>query len=241
MARGEFRNFTNVNGRTVEGELLLVENGAAVVKLRNETTAKISLDALSAEDRNFINAWQEENKKKVGPMDIRLTIDKDTDRVERTVVRPKGGGGAKGQQGNQITKKHTIDDFNYTCTLKNFSQKDIAGIKAEYIIYKRSIGRDKGGLKNETTKTRGEKEISLLEASGTTTFDTEKVRCEDTSESGTGGGKGGGKTQTTWKRESILGIVVTVSVDGNELLKQSAPEALLTRLREAELRGESLD
>mgnify|MGYP001764842801 CR=1 FL=1 len=44
-----------------------------------------------------------------------------------------------------------------------------------------------------------------------------------------------------WKRETILGIVVTLSVGGNEILKQSDPENLLDRLKEAEQRENSRD
>ena len=242
MARAELRIFTNVDGRKAEGELLVVEDGAAVVRLRNDSIAKIPMDSLSAEDRTFVTSWWEENKNKLGPMDIRLAIDKKADRIERTVTRPKGGAGAKNQTGNQITKKLTIDDFHYVCTLKSYSRKNIADITAGYTIYKRSIGRDKNGLANVTNEITGEKVISLLEATGTTTFETEKVRCEDSSESGgQAGGKGAAKSQMTWKRETVLGIVVTLSIDGKEVVKQSDPENLLTRLKEAEQREESRD
>lgn len=238
VAKAELRTFTNVDGRKVEGKLLVVEDGIAFVRLANDSIAKIPLDSLSAEDKTFATKWWEENKDKLGPMDIRLTIDKDTDRVDRTVTRPKGGGGGKNQNTNQVVKKHTIDDFIYTCTLKNYTRKNISGLNAEYTIYKRVIGRDKNGLSNKTEEITGEKAITLLEAMGSASFDTQKVRCEDSSESG---GKGGAKSQMTWKRETILGIVVTISLDGKELVRQSDPENLLDRLKEAEQREQSRD
>lgn len=231
MARAELRTFTNVDGRKVKGELLKVEDEAAVVRLDNASIAKIPLSSLSEEDKTSVTKWWEENKDKIGPMDIRLTIDKNTDRVDRTVIRPKGGG-AKNQAANQPVKKNTIDDFNFSCTLKNFTQKNISNITVEYTIYKRVIGRDKTGLKNATDEITGEKAITMLEAMGNTSFDTDKVRCEDSSESG-------GKGQTTWKRETILGIVVTLSVGGKEIYKQSDPENFLDRLKEAEQREDS--
>jgi hypothetical protein len=236
MAQAELRTFTNTDGRKAEGELLVVEDGTAVVRLANDSIAKIPLESLSADDRTFVTKWWEENKDKLGPMDLRLAIDRNSDRIDRTVTRPKGGGGAQKQPTNQITKKLTIDEFNYTCTLKNYTRKKIANITAEYTIYKRSIGRDKNGLANDTDEIKGEKTITLLDAMETTTFDTEKVKCEDSSESG---GQAGGKSQMIWKRETILGIVVTISVGGKELIKQSDPENFIARLREAEKREDS--
>jgi len=231
MARAETRTFTNVDGRKVEGELLVVEDGAAVVRLANDSIAKIPMDSLAVEDKTFVTKWWDENKDKLGPMDVRLSINKKTERIERTVIRPKGGGANK-QTANQITKKHTIDDFHYTCTLKSYTRKRITGITAGYTIYKRVIGRDKNGLKNITEEIEGEKPIPQMEALGGATFDTDKVRCEDTSESG-------GKNPMVWKRETILGIVVTLSIGGKEILKQSDPENFLDRLEEAEQREDS--
>ncbi len=235
MAQAELRTFTNLDGRKVKGELLKVEDEAAVVRLGNDSIAKIPLNSLSEEDKTSVTKWWEENKDKIGPMDIRLTIDKNTDRVERTVIRPKPSAGNKPAP-NQVTKKNTIDDFNYSCTLKNFTPKNISGITLGYTIYKRVIGRDKTGLKNKTEEITGEKAITMLEAMGNTSFDTDKVRCEDSSESG---GSSGGKSQTIWKRETILGIVVTLSVGGKEIYKQSDPENFLERLKEAEQRENS--
>ena len=91
-------------------------------------------------------------------------------------------------------------------------------------------------MSNKTEEITKEKTVPLLEALASTSFDTEKVRCEDSSETG---GKSGNKSQTTWKRETILGIVVTLSVGGKEVLKQSDPENPLDRLKEAEQREES--
>lgn len=232
MAQAEIRTFTNVDGRKAKGELLVMEGDAAVVRLENDSITKIPLKSLSEEDKTFVTKWWEENKDKVGPMDIRVTIDKDTDRVDRTVIRPKGNAGGKNQNANQVVKKHTIDDFNYTLRLQNYTRRNISDITVEYTIYKRVIGRDKSGLSNKTEEITKEKAISQLEAMGTTTFDTEKVRCEDSSESG-------GKGQMTWKRETILGIVVSLSVGGKVVAKQSEPENFLARLREEEQRESS--
>lgn len=238
MARAEPRTFTNAEGRKVEGELMMVENETAVLKLANGKLAKVPMGSLSPEDKTYVNTWWEENKNKIGPMDVRLTIDKKADRIERQVTRPKPAAGGK-PAANQVTKKLTIDDFHYVCALKNYSPKIINGLTLDYIIYKRVIGRDKVSLKNTIEEITGTKEIRHLEAFGSEAFETEKVRCTDTSESGGGGGKGGGKSQMTWKRETILGIVITVSAGGKEIYKQSDPENFLDRLHEAEEREDS--
>lgn len=234
FAQAEPRTFTNTEGRKVEGELLSVENEAAVLKLANGKTAKVPIKSLSAEDQTYVTTWVEENKNKIGPMDVRLTIDKKTDRIEREVIRPKPAPAGKPAP-NQVTKKRTVDDFNYACSIRNYTPKNISGVTVNYIIYKRTTGRDKAGSKNSTEEITGTKEIRQLEALGSETFETEKVRCTDTSESGA---VVAGKTQTIWKRETVLGIVFTVSAGGKEIYKQSDPENLLDRLREAEQREE---
>lgn len=228
MSRAEPRTFTNVDGRKAEGELLAVEDGAAIVRLGNDRIAKIPLSSLTAEDQSFVKKWWEENKDKLGPMDVRLTTDRKTKRIERTIIRPKPAAGNKPAP-NQITKKHTIDDFHYVCTLKNQTRKTITGLTVEYTIYKRVIGRDKDGMKNTTEEIDGEKTINQLDAFGAYDFDTDVVRCEDKSESG-------GTGPMIWKRETILGIVVTLSIGGKEILKHSDPDNFLARLEEEEKR-----
>jgi hypothetical protein len=132
IARAEVRTFTNTDGKKLGAELMAVENDSTVLRLANDSVVKVPLKSLSAEDQSFATAWWEKNKDKIGPMDIRVLIDRNTERIERTVVRPKGGGGK--QNANQITKKHTVDSFNYSCTLKNFTRKTITGLTAEYTI-----------------------------------------------------------------------------------------------------------
>jgi hypothetical protein len=228
MSQAETRTFTNVDGRKAEGELLVVEDGSAVVRLGNDRIVKIPMNSLTAEDQSFVNKWWEENKDKLGPMDVRLTTDKKTERIERTVTRPKPSAGNKPAP-NQVTKKLTIDDFHYSCELKNYTRKTITGLTVEYTIYKRVIGRDKDGMKNTTEEINGNKTINQLDALGSQTFDTDVVRCEDKSESG-------GTGPMIWKRETILGIVVTFSIGGKEIAKHSDPDNFLDRLEEEEQR-----
>jgi len=239
MAQAELRTFTSVNGRKVEGEIVKIEDGTAFVKLVNGSPAKIPLDSLAANDRAEVTKWWEENKDKLGPMDVRLAIDRKSDRLERKVERPKQAAGRNNQQSNQPTKKLTVDEFHYVCTLKNYTPRDLTNITAEYIIYKRTTGRDKTGSINTTKEIRAEKAIAFLEASGTTSFETEKVKCEDKSENTGGGGKGAGKVQMVWQRESIMGIVVILRAGDKEILRQSDPDGFLARLRQEEQRENS--
>jgi hypothetical protein len=230
--RAEPRTFTNTDGKTVEAELLTVEGDFAVLKLPSGKGAKVPLKSLSESDQSYITAWWAENKDKLKPMDVRLAIDKKTDRIDRKITRSGSTGAQRNGQSNQVSpivKKLTIDEFKYIGELKSYVRKGVADIAVEYTIYKRVSTNDKEGLKSEVEEIDGTDTIRLLEALGSATFETEAVQCEDTSESG------GNKPRTS-KRETILGVVFTLSAGGEDFLKQSDPENLLERLEEEEKR-----
>lgn len=135
--------------------------------------------------------------------------------------RSRGRGRGVNKSSSKSSKSETI----YTCTLKNSSTKTVGGIEATYTIYKRISTRGDGGSETITEEVEDTIELELLKSRGTVEFVSDPVECLDSSEKSKNG-----PSQT--RRESITGCVVTLSVDGKEILKQCHPENFLDRLEE---------
>lgn len=214
------RTFTNKAGKMIEAELIGVESGSAVLKLRGDRTAKVPLGSLSEEDQAYVKSWHEENKNKISERDVELTIEKDTERIKDEVPdRNKGGKGGKGD-----TNKSSKTETTFKCTLENSSTKTVEGITATYIVYKRITSR--GDISDtSTSETSDTIEVSTLPARGKAEFTTDPVECVDFTRKSK---KGPSQSQ----RESVVGFVVSLSVEGREFLKKSEPENFLDRLEE---------
>jgi hypothetical protein len=236
------RTFTNTAGKKIKAELVGMEDGAAILKLGHGRKTNVPLSSLSEEDQAYVKTWHEENKNKISKNDLELTIKKKAKRVSSSSSggggrggRGGGGGGGRGGGGgggkNQSSSKASKSETSYTCTLKNFSTKTVEGIEATYTIYKRVSTRGDGGSKTNTEEISDTIELEILKSRGTAEFVSNNVECLDSSQKSKNG-----PSQT--RRESITGFVVTLSVDGKEILKQCHPENLLDRLAEEAKREE---
>ncbi len=223
---------TNKEGKKIEAELVRLDGEKVFLKLTNLSTVEVPLNTLSDADVTQIKAWWEENKNKVGAKNLRFSILKNVKQIDRKVTKTGGSGHSGKNQVAQVVKKMTKDEVTFNCVLKSYAKNDISEITAEYTIYKRVSTRDKDGLKSDVDEIDGTKEIRFIEAMGTADFETDKVPCEDISESG-------GNKPTTRKSETVEGIIVTLSVGGEVFLKQSYPENYIGRLEEKEKRDES--
>lgn len=237
VSHAETRTFTNAEGKSIEAELVGVEGENAVLKLANLSIAKVAMTSLSKSDEAYVRAWWEENKDKLRPMDVRLTIDKNTERIERKSTTSGGTGTGGVGQNNQnqlppLVTKLQKDEVEYVCVLKSYVKKEIADITVNYTIYKRVITRDKDGTKSDLVEVEGTAAIKRLDAFGSATFDTQVVPVDNNSQKG-------GKGPDTIRSETIEGFVVTLSVGGEDFLKQSYPENYIARLEEEEKREES--
>lgn len=231
MARAAPRVFTNSEGKKVEADLMSVVGEIAILKLTNGSSAKVPIKSLSAEDQAFIAAWWEENKDKLKPTDVALVITKKTESIDRKVTRTGDtfGGSRNGQTIiiPPLVKKLTVDGFHYACELKSYSAKSVSDITVTYTIYKRVSETDKDGSDSVVKEIEGTATIKFLEAQGRASFETKKVSCEDSSQTG-------GNKPRELKRETILGVVFHLSAGGNDFLTQSHPENFLERLDQLE-------
>ena len=234
FSHAETRTFTNAEGKSIEAELVGVEGENAVLKLANLSLAKVAMTSLSKSDEAYVRAWWEENKDKLSPLDVRLTIDKNTKRIERKSTTSGGTGGGGQNNQNQLpplVTKVQKDEVEYVCVLKSYVKKEVSDITVDYTIYKRVITRDKDGTKSDMVEIEGTAAIKRLDAFGSATFDTQVVPVDNNSQKG-------GKGPDTMRSETIEGFVVTLSAGGKEFLKQSFPENYIARMEEEEKREE---
>lgn len=221
----EPRTFTSKEGKTLAAELVLVEKEEALLKLANSSRVKVPLASLSEADQQFIKSWWEENKNNINEMDVRLAIEKKTKRVTSSDT-----GSEKGKKG-AATKKVTVDKVQYICVLKSYTPRDLSNITVDYTVYKRVSTRGGEGSGSKTEETGGSTTVASLLSNQSATFETTDVTCEDSSQ------KGSKKTPATSKRETVVGLVVTLSANGKEFLQQSYPENFLDKLKEGEERA----
>lgn len=224
------RTFSNSDGKSIEAELISVEGELAVMKLTNSRTIKVAIKKFSTADQNYINTWWQENKNLITERDVRLSIQRKNYYTKKptTVV---SGGSSKGKGGNSGKIKTSESEFTFICELDNYSAKTINGITASYSIYKRSSKRDKkSGSSNEVEIITDSILLDPLEARKHVKFTTEGVLCNDMSDTKLG------KSQ----RETVFGMVLTLSVDGNEIITRSHPENFIRQLKEQEAREERI-
>lgn len=225
------RTFTNTAGKQIEAELIAVEDGKAVLKLGANRKAKVPLSSLSEADQAYAKSWHEENKNKITERDVTLEIDKDTERLKKE-ESGKGGGGGKGGKGGGNSSKSETTATTFNCTLENSSSKTIEGITAAYTVYKRISIRGEGGSDTMTSETTDTINLDTLKSRDSVKFSTDPVECHDFTKSSK-------KGPTESQREKVIGVVITLSVGGNEFLKQSEPDNLLDRMEEEKKRQEA--
>jgi hypothetical protein len=215
MAGSETRIFTNQEGKTIEAELISVEENMAVLRLVDGKPGKAPIDKLSKADQDFITAWWEENKDKVKPTDIRLTLTE-----KATVLRRQRYRKPVGDEGNEDKGTSFTRDVYYLGELTNKSSKDLRDVSVKYIIYKSSKFTSKSrGDKTTIDKVEGTCGIALLKVTGTESFQTVPVTTRN-SKYLTADGMDGDKT------EEILGISVTLSSGGKDFLTVEEPADL---------------
>ena len=218
LARAEVRTFTNSAGKEIKAELIGMENGTAILKLANGRKAKVPLKSLSDGDQTYVKSWYEENKNKVSAGDLRLTIEKNTERLKETEEKRNKG---NNNRNNKISRTET----SYTCALENLSTKSIEGIKADYVIYERvSVRGGEDGSETRTEETSTSAELKNLKPNGTVEFTSDSEISEE--------GETTRKGVSESRREKVVGFVVTILIDVVEILKQSHPDNFLKRLEE---------
>ena len=214
MAGAEMRVFTNKEGKTLEAELLWVEDNKAILKLGDGKQAKVPLIALSEADQAFIKTWWEENKDKIRPTDVILTLER-----KESKRRSNKSKHFDHETGAPISSSSTSYDLHFAGEFKNNAGRDLKDILVNYTIYKRTRPDNyQPGKGDIIEKFAGSHEIRTLSVLGTETFQTEKISC-----SGKSGNFGGVASSST---AGVLGITVTLITGGQEFLTVHEPANL---------------
>jgi len=218
------RTYTNTAGKTIDAELTGMKKETALLKLKNGKQVKVPLSALSEADQLYIKKWWEENRYKVTESDVRMSIEKNVD----TIRQPREKDPKKKNQ-SKISENRTT----YTCTLSNSSQKSLEGIQTTYVIYKRIIKRGEGGSGTSVEETTKTAKLYVLEPKKSLEFETAAVACKSIAKKAQPPNcKGHGATERSSRRETVIGMVVTLSIDGKEFLKQGHPKSFIAQLEE---------
>jgi len=213
------RTFYNTEGKSIEAEMVSVENDAVVMKLANGREAKVPLNTLSTADQNYVKKWWEENKNKITARDVKVSINQNSVYTKRPETKR--------------TKKHKIKtsemEFTFECEVDNLASKTISGITASYSVHKRINKRSKKGSSSDVQVINNTIQLEPLESRKHLSFTTAAVKCNNVSDS---------KAALT-VRETVIGVVLTLSVNGKEILTQSHPKNLIGRIADDKKRDEN--
>jgi len=213
---------TNKDGKTIEVELIAVEGEKLVVKTAKKTTASIPIDTLSDKDQEYIKTWWEKNAGKPRNLDVRVSVEKESERVDRETTRTPVGDDYDGDTTPDIVNKQITDEFHFTGKMENYSRKDFGEIDVDYVVYKRVSTDDGDESDTEVEKIRGSDKIASLPAKATGKFETEKIRCLDMTETG-------GNESRKLTRETVIGVVFIFSTSDGEFLRYGYPDGFLER------------
>lgn len=206
---GEPRTFTSKKGKMITAELIRVEEQDAVLKLANAKRVKVPVASLSDADQEFVKSWWEENKNNATESDVRFTI---TKKAEQVVATKRRNG-----------RKSTVDSFHYACELTSYTPKDLSDITVDYTIYKRTSTRSRKSSDTRVSSTNASHTIRSLPAHQKVTFETKSVTCEDWDQ------QAYGNIRPASQRETVIGIVLSFSVNGEEFMQKSHPDGFLER------------
>lgn len=104
------RTFTDIEGRTLDAELVGVQGDNARLELQNGRVVSVPMARLSEADREFVQRWREANP------DLRLQLSSTRERKQRSG-----------------DSNRTREQWNYKVTVTNRSQEPVpAGLKLYY-------------------------------------------------------------------------------------------------------------
>lgn len=230
------RTFHNTEGKSIEAELLSVEGDLTVMKLTNGRVVKVAINKFAPADQDHIKAWWQKNKNLLTARDVKLSI------RQKSVYTKK----PQSKQSGNSKIKTSESEITFLCNLDNYSTKTINGIKASYSVYKRISKRGKEGSSSEVEIIEDTMQLGLLESHKDLDFTIEGITCSDTSVSPSSqnnkkNNNNNQKVERSSHRETVIGMVLTLSIDGREILTQSHPKNFIRLLKEQEIREDRKD
>ena len=223
-AYAEMYKFTNTEGQSIEAEITAVASGKVKLKMANGKSYNLPISSLIEADKTYIKDWYEKNKNNAKPSHFKLDLDKKSERVREP--RDKDKDSKKG-----ASSKTSKRDYTYHFKLAYNKSTPVENISVNYQMIKRTSTRGDNAGDPVYELTSGTETIPSLDSKTPKEWTSDTVHCEDISTKS--------KTGSSSQKETILGILVTVSVDGKELFTECEPRDFAKEL--AELQEEHPD
>jgi hypothetical protein len=118
----EMLTLTDKQGRSIQADVISVENETAKIKRSDGQTFDLPLSNLSESDQRKLRAWAKANPPKLGPDAIMLEFSRAKFSTEK-----------ESQSGGAVTAYK--DPWGYSLTLTNRTKNELTGIRAEYILF----------------------------------------------------------------------------------------------------------
>jgi hypothetical protein len=226
------RTFYNAEGKSIKAEMISVENDLAVMKLTNGRIVKVAINKLSTSDQEHIKIWWKENKNILTDSDVKLKIRQKSDYTKKPATSYSGNSKIR-------TSESSV---TFICNLDNYSTKSVSGIKVFYTVHKRVSKRGKDGSSTEVEIIDNTMILDPLESRKDLNFTTEGVICSNSattpSSRGNNNKPNNSKVERSSHRETVIGMVLTLSSGGKEIITLSHPENFERLLKEEEVREE---
>lgn len=189
------RNFTSVDGKTVNAELVGANGLQATLKLPDGRETVVPLNRLSAADQAFIAAWAGQN-----PQAIRYNFVVDTTKEKVGTKEGRAGVGSS----------KTTTTWLYHVKVTNRASQPVEGLKVRYQIH---YSDAEGKAKSSEFKS-GAKDLPALKPGESASVDTETVDLISTRlDSGYVYRDGDPARQT----DTLKGIAVTIEHNGKSV------------------------
>ena len=209
----EMRTFTSTDGKEIKAEIVGVRDGKASLQLEGGKVFDVPLARLTEGDQTFLKAWAEKNKT-YKLTDLRLELKK-----SRKVERKESGKG-------KDRKTDKTSDITWVGSLQNNTRETIEEILVTYTVYRRDYYRSENGSSDTLEEVKGEAVVGALEGGAKYELESDKVQELSKVVKGNKDSKG------TTERQTVLGAVFKVSIDGRELITFEDPRGIVSKVED---------
>jgi hypothetical protein len=161
-ARAEMLTLTDKQGRSIQADVISVENETAKIKRADGQMFDLPLANLSDADQKKLRGWAKANPPKLGP-----------DAMILEFSRGKFGTEKESQNDGAVTAYK--DQWGYSIMLTNRSKQELTDIRTEYILFVKQDGGPLSTREEGFRKVRHTTKVDPIPLHGKVTFRTETV------------------------------------------------------------------
>jgi hypothetical protein len=212
--RAETLTLTDKQGRSIQADVISVENENAKIKRSDGQTFNLPLANLADADQEKLRTWAKANPPKLGPDALVLEFN-----------RGKFDSEKESQHDGAVTAYK--DQWGYSLTLINRSKQELTGIRAEYILFVKQDAGPTAPSAEGMRKVRHTTRAEPIPLHGKITFRTETVPSyRYVLAPGWSWGGTGGSTKPI--KDSLYGMWIRIYV-GDELVIEKITPTDITK------------